>query len=442
MSALTCQNCGAHENVTRSDALDLTLCGRCFAERAETGRIAALLAEAEAFIDRYLVLPGEAERTAIVLWIAHTHALDGAHATPYLLFLSPEKRAGKTRALELLELLTARSWRVTGMTEAVLFRKIAQDRPTLLLDEIDAIFGSGTERTQPLRGILNAGNRPGVSVARCVGEKGDQLRDFPVYCPKALAGIDSGNLPETIRDRSISIRMRRKTGSEPVERFRYRHAEERAEGITAGLAAWGSDATARLHEAEPDLPAELNDRAAEAWEPLLAIADEAGGDWPERARRAAVALSGPDGSDADSIGALLLGAIRDAFGERRAMFTKDILAAVNAREDLPFGGWRNGDGLDARTLGKLLRQYDVSAPDGEPVPRTIRIGGETLRGYERDWFRDAWERWLPQHPGASATDSPHEQANVADVALVADSPGGPPSEATLRQMGLDPVEAS
>ncbi len=269
MSA-ACERCGTAKNVARSEELDATLCGDCFAERADA---ASLLNAIEAFVRRYVVLPGDPERAAVAIWIAHTHALAGAHATPYLLILSPEKRSGKTRVQEVVELLVARPWRVTGASEAAIFRKLAQDRPTLLLDELDAIFGSFTERTEPLRAILNAGNRPGATVARCVGEKGDQVRDFDVFSAKALAGIDKGSrIPDTIRDRAIPIGMRRKTQAEQVERFRYRDAKAEAEPVREKLAAWAEGVTDELLEAEPSLPPELDDRAAEAWEPLLAIA--------------------------------------------------------------------------------------------------------------------------------------------------------------------------
>src|SRR4051794_10583601 len=227
------------------------------------GAIGSLLPAIETYGRCYLVLPGDAAWTAWALWIAHTHAVDGAHATPYLLYLSPEKRSGKTRAQEVDELLVARPWRVTGASEAAIFRKIAKDRPTLLLDEIDAIFGSFSERTEPLRAILNAGNRPGATVVRCVGEKGDQVRDFPIFCAKALAGIDTGRLPDTIRDRSIKIAMRRRTTAEPVARLRWREANAHAEPLRIRLAAWGESVADRLAEAEPAIPEELDDRAAE-----------------------------------------------------------------------------------------------------------------------------------------------------------------------------------
>ena len=361
------------------------------------GSIADLLPAALAFLDRYVVLPGKHERHAVALWVAHAWALDGAHATAYILIVSPEKRSGKTRAMEVLELLVARPWRVTGASEAAMFRKIAKNRPTLLLDEIDAIFGSHSERTEPLRAILNAGNRPGATVARCVGENKD-VEDFPIYCAKALAGIDNDHrIPDTIRDRAVTIRMQRKTGAEPVERLRHRTADAEAKPLRMEFEAWAAGAAVDLLlEADPDLPVELDDRAAEAWEPLLAIADLAAGEWPSRARAAAIALSGEEDRDEVTTGTMLLRAIRDAFGDSDRMATVDLLGTINADDELPFGGWREGKGLDGRRLAKLLKPYGVK-------PRPIRIDGEVAKGYLREQLEEVWQRWLPSSPDMTVT---------------------------------------
>jgi Protein of unknown function (DUF3631) len=308
--------------------------------------LADVLAEIEATLRRYVVLPGDVEATALTLWVAHTHALDGAHATPYLLVMSPEKRSGKTRLLEVIELLVARPWRVTSASEAALFRKIGQERPTLLLDEVDAIFNITSQRTEALRAVINGRNRPGAAVARCVGEKGDTVKDFKLFCPKVLAGIDTGRLPDTIRDRGVTLELQRKTAAERIARFRHRDADVEVGRLRAALAAWSATASATLLAAEPELPAEINDRAAEAWEPLVAIADLAGDEWASRARVAALSLSGNFQEEEVSHGLRLLAAIRTAFGHRDNIRTAELLEAVNADDELPFGEWRDGMGLD------------------------------------------------------------------------------------------------
>lgn len=387
--------------------------------------VTRLLAQVTETLDRYVVLPGEHERDVLALFAAHTWAIDGAHATPYMLVVSPEKRSGKSRLLQVLELVVARPWGVIGASEAAMFRKIAKDKPTLQLDEIDAIFNSHSERTEPLRAILNAGNRPGATVARCVGENKD-VEDFPIFCAKVLAGIDSGHrIPDTVRDRAVTISMQRKTGAEPVERFRYRDANAGAQPIREGFERWAVGAVDQLLAADPELPRELDDRAAEAWEPLLAIADMAGRGWPERARSAAKALSGDIDRDETTTGTMLLAAIQKAFGESDRITTIDLLGTINADDELPFGGWRDGKGLDGRRLARHLKPYGIR-------PRTIRIGDHTEKGYLKESLTEAWERWLPtctepsqpSQASGAVTQAPHDQADVTDVTAVTDkSPG-------------------
>ena len=403
-----------------------------------------LLADIEATIRRFVVLPGDHEAAALALFVAHTYALEGAHATPYLLIVSPEKRSGKTRLLEVLELMAARPWRVTSASEAAIYRKIAASSPTLLLDEIDAVFGEATERTEPLRALLNAGNRPGAAVSRCIRDGGSiTVQDFGVFCPKVLAGIDTGHrIPDTIRDRSITVAMVRRTQAERVERFRYRDADAQTESLRESLSSWGADTAAELHQARPAAPPVLDDRAAEAWEPLFAIADLAGGEWPSRARLAAEALSGDTESEEQGTATLVLTAIRRLLNGDR-MASAELADAINADEELPFGAWREGRGIDGRILARLLRPYGIR-------PRTIRLDdGRTPKGYLREQFSAAWERWLPHSPDGPPQ-APHppqkprdprekrlETANVADVADVAGGQRPTPGVADASRAGAD-----
>jgi 5S rRNA maturation endonuclease (ribonuclease M5) len=394
---------------------------------------ADLLDRVRALVGRFVVLPGEDATVAVALFVLHTWALDAAHATPYLVIVSPEKQTGKSRLLEVLALVVREPWHTASTSEAALFRKIERDAPTLLLDEIDATFGSNTERTEPLRAALNAGNRRGVTATRCVGQGANiETRDFSVFCPKVLAGIDTGRLPETIRDRAIVLHMKRRHGGERLERLRARFAEQECEPLVSALREWAAVGVDTLRDADPDLPDALSDRAADAWEPLLAIADLAGGAWPRMARTAALALSGAGDADEMSRGAKVLAAARDLMGGREAIATAELLEAINADEDLPFGAWRDGKGLDPRSLARILKSYDVK-------PRVLRIGDETPRGYRAEDLRDAWLRYLPPplseaqqaQQAQHGDDPPHENprkhgdvADVADVALVTGIEGG------------------
>lgn len=353
--------------------------------------LADLLADVECLIARYVIIPQPA-LVAIALWIAHAHAIEAFDVTPYLVVTSPEKRCGKTRLLEVLEGLVPRAWRLVRPSEAVLFRKIARDRPTLLLDEVDTIFGKKADQgTEGLRAVLNAGNRRGAVVSRCQGST-QTLVDFEVFCAKIIAAI--GALPDTVTDRGTTIPLRRKKKAETVARFRLATFRAEAEPLRAAVAAWGAEATPTLRGPTPTTPAALDDRAAEGWEPLLAIADLAGGDWPARARRAAVELHGGQ-QDTESAGVQLLRAISQVFAESRSarLLTVELLAALVEREGEPWGEWWGGalETKDARGPGyklmQLLRPFGI-------VSKTVRAGHRRGKGFERTDFADAFARYL------------------------------------------------
>jgi DNA primase len=245
---------------------------------------AALLTDVEAFVRRFVVFPSGAASAATTLWVAHTHAFDAAPATPYIAVTSPEKRSGKSRLQEVCQLLVRQPMRTVNTSLAVLFRAIDKNRPTLFLDETDTVFKMGGEKAEELRGLINAGNRPGSPVLRTVGDHFD-IKAFEVFCPKMLSGIK--DLPDTVMDRSINIRIQRRKKTEPYEKFRERKVRPEAESLRQRLELWAAEAVPQLTDAEPEIPDELNDRAQDAWEPLIAIADHVGGEWPSRARAAA-----------------------------------------------------------------------------------------------------------------------------------------------------------
>jgi hypothetical protein len=354
-------------------------------------RLDELLRAVVGFLMRYVAFTTSAQAVAVALWILHTHAFEAAETSPYLHISSPEKRSGKSRLLDTLELLVAKPWRVVEPSVAVLFRRIERDGPALLMDEADAIFKGRSETYQELRGLLNAGNRRGTKVARC-SDHGRDLKDFDVFCPKAIAGI--GDLPDTITDRSIAIRLQRKTRSERVERFRYRDASERAAVIRDPLEAWGRGSIEELRAARPLIPEVLNDRAADGWEALFAIADLAGGDWSAKARQAAVELCGV--ADDESIGVLLLRHIQDAFGDSSSdrLSSRDLLEHLCNREDgAPWAGWwgdalsRNSTKAPASRLAKLLRPFGIA-------PKKVWVEDHALKGYALADFAEPWARYL------------------------------------------------
>jgi hypothetical protein len=281
----------------------------------------------------------------------------------------------------------------------VLFREIDRDRPTLLLDETDTLFCNGRDdRAESLRALLNAGFERKARVPRCVGQGSSfAVQHFAVFCAKAFAGI--GSLPDTIRDRCISIRLVRKSRDESVERFRKREAEAIAAPISAALEAWAKqkENIAALRAARPTIPDELSDRQADICEPLLAIADLAGGDWPERARRALLDLCVGESDEDESTGVKLLSATREVFGAtiEDRIATRELLEQLVSQDtDAPWASWWEHDlnignvkGPGAR-LAKLLKPYRIKS-------RPFRSGDGTTRGYMRDDFLEAWQRYCP-----------------------------------------------
>jgi hypothetical protein len=379
---------------------------------------AALLGELADFLGRFVVFPSEHHRDAVALWTIHSHALDAFESTPRLALVSPEKQSGKTRTEELLELVCPRARHASSLTAAALFRLVATERPTLLFDEVDTIFGPGASQHEELRGLLNAGHRRGAVAYRCVGDPANmRVESFPAFAAVALAGI--GDLPDTIVDRAVVIPMRRRSPDEPIESFRSRYVTPVANTLHDRLAAWTASVFEDLGRSEPAMPPGVTDRPADCWEPLLAVADIAGGDWPERARRAAVALVAERKVADTSLGSRLLSDCRDLFGDRERMRTADLVNALCALEESPWGDLR-GKALDARGLARRLRRFDIR-------PNDHRFTEGTAKGYLRSDFVDAWRRYLPltQELATNATratrasDSDAPTSDVAPVAFVA-----------------------
>ena len=356
--------------------------------------ICAYLDAVHGFLCRYVAFSSEHEPVAIALWVAHAWLVDRFEVSPILAVTSAEMRSGKTRLLDCLEVLVPTPFRVVMPSEAVVYTVLSQrPRPTLLLDEADAIFGPKTgERYEGLRAILNSGNRIGTPVLRVKLEgRRREVEAFDVFGPKAIAGI--GNLPATVADRSIPIRMKRRAPGETVARFRQRIARAEAEVIVLD--------TATVPDV-PDVPApprgpvevsvldELPDRAADSWEILLSIAEAAGGSWPMTGRLAALALSGDDETPV-SIGIRLLADIREVFGTEDHLTTHDLLTALHNLDDAPWGDWY-GAPLTARYLSRCLGPYGLG-----PIQRRVR--GEKSRGYFMSDFTDAWARYCPAPAG-------------------------------------------
>lgn len=360
-------------------------------EAAASSDGAAVLRDIETFLARFVAYPSEHAKVAHALWIAHTHLMPCWESTPRIAFLSPEPGSGKTRALEVSELLVPRPVEAINATPAYLFRKVSDKEglPTILFDEIDTLFGPKAKENEEIRGILNAGHRRGAMAGRCVVRgKAVETEELPAYCAVALAGL--GNLPDTILTRSVVVRMRRRAPNERVEAYRRRIHAPQGHALRERLSIWASLVESRLTNAYPEMPAGIEDRPADVWEALLAVADGAGGDWPQRARVAAVTLVTASREGIPSLGVALLADMRRIFEIRDSISTEDIIKALCSLEEAPWSDIR-GKPLDPRRLANYLRPYNVQS-------KVVRIGTSTFRGYARADLWDAWTRYLPPIP--------------------------------------------
>lgn len=353
----------------------------------------AVLSEVRDLFRRYLVCD-ESSRVTLSLWAVWTWLVESGDCCPILALLSPEPRCGKSTALALLSRLTYRPLAVASVSPAALYRTVELWHPTLLIDEVDAFLKDNEE----LRGVINSGHtRDTAFVLRTVGDDHTPVR-FSTWGAKSVAGI--GRLPHTIADRALLVPLRRKLSGEVCARLTY---NDRHLDTARRIARLAAEAVAPLRSAQTatDVPSGLNDRQADGWRPLLALADYAGGEWPQLAREAALAGIGGDAERAEGYSTALLRDIRDVFDSRKVerLATADLLAALNGDEEKPWGTLLAGRPLNAHRLANMLKSYGVS-------PKTLRLPpghfGSSARvnsaglskGYERESFNEAWSRYL------------------------------------------------
>ena len=336
--------------------------------------------------DRFVRFSSPEARDATAIWTLLAHAHDAAMISPILAIESPEKRCGKTTLLSAVALLVPRALPVVNCSHSVIFRAIEKYLPTILIDEGDTILRDNDD----LRGILNGGhNRLTAFVLRNVDVGGDyEPRRFNVWAPKVIALI--GDLPDTLQDRSIVIHMRRKLPNDSVERFRADRVIW-ADDLRRKTARWASDNLSRLKDADPNIPAKLHDRAADNWRTMLAIADLCG--WGERARRAAMVLSGAADGDDENPAVMLLADCREIFGvdrdlapHRSTISPRELAEQLIVLEGRPWSDWRAGKPISDRSVGRLLAPFGIKSRRGHKS-----------RLFHRTDFDDAWKRldWPP-----------------------------------------------
>lgn len=346
---------------------------------------AELLDEINATIYRHIICQPETA-IAATLWIAFTWLIDHVQVAPLAVITAPEKRCGKSQLLDVIGRLSRRPLVASNISAAATFRVIEAHSPTLLIDEADSFFKENEE----LRGVINSGHtRQSAYVIRTVGDDHEPCQ-FSTWGAKAISGI--GHFSETLMDRAIILELRRKLPGEEVQRLRHVDPDH-FERLASRLARFAEDAGATIGMARPELPEALNDRAQDNWEPLLAIADHVGEDWPELARQAALKISGTE-KDPVSMSAELLADIRDVFDSKGMdrITTTELIDSLIENEESPWATYNRGNPINARQLGKRLKEYGIASKD-------LKIGpGNVRKGFNREQFEDAFKRYLtPSH---------------------------------------------
>ncbi len=324
---------------------------------------------------------------------------------PILAVTSPTPSCGKGRVLEVLQKHLFNPWRTGNATEAVLFRIIDERSPHVLIDEFDSL---GEDTRKAIANILNQAFHVSGRVHRVEGERERRVVEFKCFAPMVVACVKLSTFGRATVTRCIHLRMQRKPRKHKLERLRkYDGTEFRRKCLR-----WFNDNKERIETAVVQMPDELDDRTQDIWEPLFVIAHVVGGVWLERVRQAALALCGEDMSaEVEDTGVHLLRWCRTHFEETGSdrVRSQDLCEWLNVRPEAGFGSWREGKGIDQRTLARLLRPFGIG-------PRNIADDDQRPKGYLREGFVAAWESYCPSDAGDtnrySATDPENKGENA------------------------------
>lgn len=358
-------------------------------EKSQSIHCEQLLDDISRFIRRFVLLTEE-QAAIMALWTMHTYCWTVADQTPYISVVSPEPRCGKSRFVEVEELLVNEPLVGSRMTAASVPRAIKQFHPTLFLDEADVTFAN-KEASDTIRQVLNSGHRAGnPSIVCAPGKKGGDwnIEKMDTFCPKFVCSIDS--LPGTLEDRSIVINVTRKIESDGIERFYRRDHEEYTKQLKEKMQAWATANMPKLKDMRPELPKELSDRRQEAVEQLVAIAELAGGKWPELSRWSMVQVCS-EGYGATNDSVQLLTDICNIFVETQNTFISSELLYSKLLQLEP-GLWTELK-LTKTGIARMLKKHRI-----EPVQKRQANGHldkKPVRGYELKSFLEAFKRFVP-----------------------------------------------
>lgn len=335
-----------------------------------------ILDDIHGYITRYVAFSEPAQAHVLSLFVLHTHAFQYARTTPYLYVTSAEKQSGKTRTLEVLQTICHNAERADNLTASAMLRLISHASPTLLIDEVDTIWSG--PKNEEMRGVINSGYKTGGFIYRAQGNPNDDdggLVKYGTFSPKILAGIDNGQVPDTVLDRSIRITLRRKAPGQTVQEFYAEDIEAETEELITRVSDWVAANSDTLANGERPARMEgIADRSNEIARPLLAIANLVP-EWAPIARNAIKGLLGDNELKLSPQGRALL-IIRDWFDthpDEKWIPSRDAMTITE----------QNG-----KRLGTLLRAYGVQVAG-------FTKNGHRGKGYRRVDMEDAFMRYLP-----------------------------------------------
>lgn len=332
-------------------------------------------------VNQYIVCE-IAVATAVTLWIFFTWVVDISHIAPIAWINAPEKRCGKTQLAIFISKLCCRPLLASNISPSAMFRSIEKYQPTLIIDEADTFIKDSPE----LKGIFNAGfSRDNPYIIRSVGDDHEPTPFF-VFCPKVISGI--GDIPETIRDRSISLELRRKMPNEVKKKLRDLNKSE-TENLRSELARWSADNIDKVKTFKVDLPSQINDRAQDCWEILFKVAGVLGAGWSTKVHEACLFIANIENEE-PSLNEQLLLDIQGTFenNHQTKIFTEVLMLALCSDPEKNWQSYNRGKPITPKQLATRLKGYGIA-------PKKVRIGGTVKSGYDKSDFIDAFNRYLP-----------------------------------------------
>lgn len=357
--------------------------------------VSGALEYVENTVREYVCLPSEADYAAVALWVIATHMSRHHAVYSRLIITAASKVCGKSRLGELVAILSSKGKVQSSPTAPVLFRQMNNgwrgensSPPTLFFDEMHNIWKSakkGSETAMAIVDIVKEGSSRLGTVPRC--SQADQFGVIEYRVGGYLILACVGSMPDEVESRGIVIRMRKIGPNDaPVSQWKARH-HSKVRVVRDALDKLFRDAPELPEIDESSIPA--RDRDADIWEPLIQIADYAGGDWPKRAREACqlkVRAFHDDDNDKNFRFQLLCG-ISQMFAVhagRKVVKGSDLVEYLSSDTDAP---WYRDD-YTTTFLRQVLQEFEIKAG-------THRPGGGCgpVHGYQRDDFIDAWQRY-------------------------------------------------